>query len=89
MIYGTEGTPAVFTGLATQIVYGGCDHDTADFYSKASGTTTADANPDPQKANIRQRPLRVSGLRLATGQSQASDKAGGQATKTKGQVGAG
>jgi hypothetical protein len=38
-------------------VYGGCDHDTADFYSKASGTTTADANPDPQKVNFRQRPL--------------------------------
>jgi type IV secretory pathway TraG/TraD family ATPase VirD4 len=57
MIYGTEGTQALFTGLATQIVYGGCDHDTADFYSKASGTTTADANPDPQKANFRQRPL--------------------------------
>jgi len=57
MIYGTEGTQALFTGLSTQIVYGGCDHDTADFYSKASGTTTADANPDPQKANFRQRPL--------------------------------
>jgi len=57
MIYGTEGTQALLTGLATQIVYGGCDHDTADFYSKASGTTTADANPDPQKANFRQRPL--------------------------------
>ena len=24
MIYGTEGTQALFTGLATQIVYGGC-----------------------------------------------------------------
>src|SRR6266849_6725472 len=57
MIYGTEGTQALFTGLATQIVYGGCDHDTADFYGKASGTTTADANPDPQKSNFRQRPL--------------------------------
>jgi hypothetical protein len=57
LIYGAEGTPALFTGLATQIVYRGCDHDTADFYSKASGTTTADANPDPQKANFRQHPL--------------------------------
>jgi type IV secretory pathway TraG/TraD family ATPase VirD4 len=57
MIYGTEGTQALFTGLATQIVYGGCDHDTAVFYSKASGTTTADADPNPQKANFRQRPL--------------------------------
>jgi type IV secretory pathway TraG/TraD family ATPase VirD4 len=57
MIYGAEGTQALFTGLATQIVYGGCDHDTARFYSDASGTATADANPDPQKANFRQRPL--------------------------------
>lgn len=57
MIYGTEGTQALFTGLATQIIYGGCDHDTADFYSKASGTTTADADPEPGKANFRQRPL--------------------------------
>ncbi len=57
LIYGTEGTQALFTGLATQIVYGGCDHDTASFYSDASGTATADANPDPQKANFRQRPL--------------------------------
>jgi hypothetical protein len=38
-------------------VYGGCDVDTADFYSGASGTTTVDANPDPAKANLRQRPL--------------------------------
>ena len=38
----------------TQIVYGGCDHDTADFYSKAPGTTSADVNRDPQKANFRQ-----------------------------------
>src|SRR5260221_8348897 len=57
LIYGTEGTQALFTGLATQIVIGGCDNDTADFYSKASGTTTADANPDPQKANFRQHPV--------------------------------
>ncbi len=57
MIYGTEGTQALFTGLAMQIVYGGCDHDTADFYSKASGTTTADADPEPGKANFRQSPL--------------------------------
>src|SRR5215831_4301416 len=60
MIYGTEGTQALFTGLATQIVYGGGDYDTADFYSKASGTATADANPDPNKANLRQRPLLTS-----------------------------
>ncbi|MHB8625334.1 MAG: type IV secretory system conjugative DNA transfer family protein [Aggregatilineales bacterium] len=57
LIYGAEGTQALFTGLATQIVYGGCDHDTADFYSMASGTTTADADPEPGKANFRQRPL--------------------------------
>jgi type IV secretory pathway TraG/TraD family ATPase VirD4 len=40
MIYGEEGTKALFTGLATQIVYGGGDHDTAKFYSDASGTAT-------------------------------------------------
>ena len=38
LIYGAVGTQALFTGLATQIGYGGCDHDTVDFYSKASGT---------------------------------------------------
>jgi hypothetical protein len=32
-------------------------HDTADFYRKPSGPTTVAANPDPQKANFRQRPL--------------------------------
>jgi len=37
LIYGNEGTQALFTGLATQIIYGGCDHDTADIYSKAWG----------------------------------------------------
>ena len=57
MIHGTEGTQALFTGFATRIVYGGCDHDSADFFSKASGTATADANPDPQKAKFRQCPL--------------------------------
>jgi len=57
MIYGSECTPALFTGLAPQIVYGGCDHDTTDFYNKASGTTTAGADPEPGKANFRQRPL--------------------------------
>ncbi len=56
-LYGQDGTQALFTGLATQIVYGGCDVDTADFYSGASGTTTVDANPDPAKGNLRQRPL--------------------------------
>ncbi|MBX3085056.1 MAG: type IV secretory system conjugative DNA transfer family protein [Anaerolineae bacterium] len=60
LIYGEEATKALFTGLATQIVYGGCDHDTAKFYSDASGTSTADANPDPARANLRQRPLLTS-----------------------------
>jgi type IV secretory pathway TraG/TraD family ATPase VirD4 len=57
MIYGTEGAQALFTGLATPIVIGGCDHDTARFYSDTPGTVTADANPDPQEDNFRQRPL--------------------------------
>ncbi len=60
LIYGEEGTKALFTGLATQIVYGGGDHDTAKFYSEASGTSTIDSNPDPQKANMRERTLLTS-----------------------------
>lgn len=57
LIYGEEGTKALFTGLATQIVYGGGDYDTAKFYSDASGMATVDVNPDPHKANMRQRAL--------------------------------
>lgn len=44
MIYGNEGTQALFTGLATQVIYGGCDADTADFYSNASGTATQEGD---------------------------------------------
>ncbi len=57
LIYGREGTQALFTGLATQIVYGGCDVETAEFYSKASGIATADANQDDPQSHLRQRPL--------------------------------
>ncbi len=57
LIYGDDGTQALLTGLATQVVYGGCDYNTADFYSKTAGTATADTNPDPHKASYRQRPL--------------------------------
>jgi type IV secretory pathway TraG/TraD family ATPase VirD4 len=56
-LYGQDGTQALLTGLATQIVYGGCDADTAEFYSKASGTTSADTDPSPEKASYRSRPL--------------------------------
>jgi len=57
MLYGREGTQALFTGLATQVIYGGCDADTAEFYSKASGTATTDANTDDPNSHLRQRPL--------------------------------
>ena len=57
LIYGAEGTQALFTGLATQVVYGGCDADTAEFYSKASGTATTDANIGDPNSQLRQRPL--------------------------------
>ena len=60
LIYGEEGTKALLTGLATQIVYGGGDHDTAKFYSEASGMATVDVNPDPHKATMRQRALLTS-----------------------------
>nr|WP_281721343.1 type IV secretory system conjugative DNA transfer family protein [Nitrosomonas nitrosa] len=55
MIYGNEGTQALFTGLATQVVYGGCDADTADFYSNASGTATQEGSADDKYS--RSRPL--------------------------------
>lgn len=57
LIYGENGTQALFSGLATQIVYGGCDADTAGFYSKASGTATADSAGEDGEGTPRQRPL--------------------------------
>ena len=57
LLYGREGTQALFTGLATQVVYGGCDADTAEFYSRASGMATTDANQDDPNSHLRQRPL--------------------------------
>lgn len=57
MIYGSEGTQALFTGLATQVICGGCDVDTAEFCSKASGTATTDANQDDPNSHLRQCPL--------------------------------
>jgi type IV secretory pathway TraG/TraD family ATPase VirD4 len=55
LIYGQEGTQALFTGLATQVIYGGCDADTAEFYSRASGTATEEARRDDHYR--RSRPL--------------------------------
>lgn len=40
LIYGRAATDALFAGLATQIIFGGCDQETADYYSHASGLTT-------------------------------------------------
>jgi hypothetical protein len=40
MIYGPPATDALFAGMATQIIFGGGDQETADFYSKASGQAT-------------------------------------------------
>lgn len=57
LIYGQEGTQALFTGLATQVIYGGCDAETAEFYSKASGTATTDTNANDPNSHLRQRPL--------------------------------
>ncbi len=56
LIYGKEGTQALLTGLATQVIYGGCDAETAEFYSKASGTATADVSNDDDGLP-RQRPF--------------------------------
>lgn len=57
MIYGKEATQALFTGLATQVIYGGCDVDTAEFYSKASGTASSETNSDEAGSPLRHRPL--------------------------------
>ena len=57
LIYGREGTQALFTGLATQIVYGGCDAETAEFYAKAAGTTTESSHADEPEKYMRGRPL--------------------------------
>ncbi len=57
LIYGQEGTQALLSGLATQIVFGGCDAETAEYYSRASGVATADANADDPQSHLRQRPL--------------------------------
>ncbi len=56
LIYGNDGTQALFTGLATQIVYGGCDAETAEFYSRASGTATQ-KDGDTDHPAYRSRPL--------------------------------
>jgi hypothetical protein len=64
LLYGTAGTEALLTGLATQIVFGGCDPETAAYYSRASGQATetahrkrADGGDDSYP---RQRPLLTS-----------------------------
>lgn len=40
MIYGPPGTDALLAGMATQLIFGGCDQETADFYARASGQAT-------------------------------------------------
>lgn len=57
LLTSAEGTQALFTGLVTQVIYGGCDADTAEFYSQASRTATTDANQDDPNSHLRQRPL--------------------------------
>lgn len=64
LLYGEAGTEALFTGLATQIVFGGCDAETATYYSRASGQATEKSirtQPDGKQNEIpRQRPLLTS-----------------------------
>lgn len=40
-IYGRNGTETLLAGMATQIVFGACDQRTAEYYSAATGQTTA------------------------------------------------
>ncbi|MEQ9030971.1 MAG: type IV secretory system conjugative DNA transfer family protein [Aggregatilineales bacterium] len=46
LIYGQAGTDSLLSGLATQIVFGGCDAETAGYFSKASGQTTEKPTAD-------------------------------------------
>jgi type IV secretory pathway TraG/TraD family ATPase VirD4 len=39
-IYGRQGSEQLLAGLATKIVFGGCDQYTAEFFSRLSGQTT-------------------------------------------------
>ncbi len=64
LLYGSAGTEALFTGLATQIVFGGCDADTAAYYSRASGQATEISSrkraDGTSESYPRQRPLLTS-----------------------------
>lgn len=40
MIYGSPTTASLLAGLATQIIFGGCDQETAELFSRASGLAT-------------------------------------------------
>jgi type IV secretory pathway TraG/TraD family ATPase VirD4 len=58
LIYGRSATDALFAGLATQIVFGGCDQETATFYSLASGMATETLSSKMGRPfQVRQRPL--------------------------------
>jgi len=39
-LYGRQGSEQLLAGLATRIVFGGCDQPTAEFFSRLSGQTT-------------------------------------------------
>lgn len=45
-IYGTQGADVLLSGLATQIVFGGCDTHTANYYSQASGQASVGNKKD-------------------------------------------
>jgi hypothetical protein len=40
-IYGQKGSETLLAGMAFQIIFGGCDQRTAQFYSAAAGLSTA------------------------------------------------
>lgn len=50
LIYGKHGTDVLLSGMAFQVVFGGCDQSTAEFYSRVTGMTTR--KPDPKKQPI-------------------------------------
>lgn len=56
-IYGKNGAETLLAGMATQIIFGGCDQRTAEYYSAATGQSTAKESASDGTAKDRQRRL--------------------------------
>lgn len=59
-IYGKNGSETLLAGMATQIVFGGCDHKTAEFYSASTGQSTSKSTTKEGETKENQRRLLTS-----------------------------